>query len=204
MRCRPSSLGPSGLSSRGGCTPQPPTRSLRREFYRRRFESSVLGQHAMMPDDVLKTHFKSAEEPAPFPSGPNTSFLDPTPMPARFEADSLGSHNYRHTKGGGAKADDPTYSTSASEVGKLPLQAADFPIRWYGLRGEFTTAFFLGGKGPASKVNTGLNASMDRSDFHSTFDQGWSGHLGLRDHNIPSLHAASFIGRPPRRQSAYR
>ena len=179
-------------------------RSLRREFYRRRFESSVLGQHAMMPDDVLKTHFKSAEEPAPFPSGPNTSFLDPTPMPARFEADSLGSHNYRHTKGGGAKADDPTYSTSASEVGKLPLQAADFPIRWYGLRGEFTTAFFLGGKGPASKVNTGLNASMDRSDFHSTFDQGWSGHLGLRDHNIPSLHAASFIGRPPRRQSAYR
>ena len=204
MRCRPSSPSPYGLSSRGGCTPQPPTRSLRREFYRRRFESSVLGQHAMMPDDVLKTHFKSAEEPAPFPSGPNTSFLDPTPMPARFEADSLGSHNYRHTKGGGAKADDPTYSTSASEVGKLPLQAADFPIRWYGLRGEFTTAFFLGGKGPASKVNTGLNASMDRSDFHSTFDQGWSGHLGLRDHNIPSLHAASFIGRPPRRQSAYR
>lgn len=204
MRCRPSSPSPYGLSSRGGCTPQPPMRSLRREFYRRRFESSVLGQHAMMPDDVLKTHFKSAEEPAPFPSGPNTSFLDPTPMPARFEADSLGSHNYRHTKGGGAKADDPTYSTSASEVGKLPLQAADFPIRWYGLRGEFTTAFFLGGKGPASKVNTGLNASMDRSDFHSTFDQGWSGHLGLRDHNIPSLHAASFIGRPPRRQSAYR
>ena len=204
MHCRPSSPSPYGLSSRGGCTPQPPTRSLRREFYRRRFESSVLGQHAMMPDDVLKTHFKSAEEPAPFPSGPNTSFLDPTPMPARFEADSLGSHNYRHTKGGGAKADDPTYSTSASEVGKLPLQAADFPIRWYGLRGEFTTAFFLGGKGPASKVNTGLNASMDRSDFHSTFDQGWSGHLGLRDHNIPSLHAASFIGRPPRRQSAYR
>ena len=204
MRCRPSSPSPYGLSSRGGCTPQPPTRSLRREFYRRRFESSVLGQHAMMPDDVLKTHFKSAEEPAPFPSGPNTSFLDPTPMPARFEADSLGSHNYRHTKGGGAKADDPTYSTSASEVGKLPLQAADFPIRWYGLRGEFTTAFFLGGKGPASKVNTGLNASMDRSDFHSTFDQGWSGHLGLRDHNIPSLHAASFIGKPPRRQSSYR
>ena len=224
----------------------------------------MLGQHAMMPDLTLSQHFRSSEEPAPFPSGPNTSFLDPTPMPARFQESSLESHNLRHTN---TKPEDPTYSTSSSEVGKLPLQGADFPIRWYGLRGEFTSAFFLGGKGPASKVstglkqplatltleacililahatalalsltssalalilalaltltltltltfhshppspnqvNTGLNASMDRSDFHSTFDQGWSGHLGLRDHNIPSLHAASFVGRPPRRQSAYR
>ena len=176
-----------------------PAHSSGREFYRRRFESSVLGQHAMMPDEELKKYFKSSEEPAPFPSGPNTSFLDPTPMPRRFTADSLSSHNYRHTKAGGAKAQDPTYSTTTSEIGKLPLQAADFPIRWYGLRGEFTTAFFLGGKGPASKVNTSLNAAMDRSDFHSTFDQGWSGHLGLRDHNIPSLNAAYMMGRPPRR-----
>ena len=181
-----------------------PAHSSGREFYRRRFESSVLGQHAMMPDEELKKYFKSSEEPAPFPSGPNTSFLDPTPMPRRFTADSLSSHNYRHTKAGGAKAQDPTYSTTTSEIGKLPLQAADFPIRWYGLRGEFTTAFFLGGKGPASKVNTSLNAAMDRSDFHSTFDQGWSGHLGLRDHNIPSLNAAYMMGRPPRPQLSYR
>ena len=141
--------------TRGRLHPSPPRARFGREFYRRRFESSVLGQHSMMPDMNLSQHFKSGEEPAPFPSGPNTSFLDPTPMPARFEADSLTSHNYRHTKQGGAKTDDPTYSTSSSEVGKLPLQAADFPIRWYGLRGEFTSAFFLGGKGPASKVSTG-------------------------------------------------
>ena len=107
-----------------------PAHSSGREFYRRRFESSVLGQHAMMPDEELKKYFKSSEEPAPFPSGPNTSFLDPTPMPRRFTADSLSSHNYRHTKAGGAKAQDPTYSTTTSEIGKLPLQAADFPIRW--------------------------------------------------------------------------
>ena len=117
--------------------------------------------------EELKKYFKSSEEPAPFPSGPNTSFLDPTPMPRRFMADSLSSHNYRHTKAGGAKAQDPTYSTTTSEIGKLPLQAADFPIRWYGLRGEFTTAFFLGGKGPASKVNTSLNLGSSPGWFTS-------------------------------------
>ena len=101
-----------------------------------------MGQHAMMPDLSLSRHFKSSEEPAPFPSGPNTSFLDPTPMPARFLEPSLAEHNLRHAN---AKVQNPTYSTSASEVGRLPLQAADFPIRWYGLRGEFTSAFFLGG-----------------------------------------------------------
>ena len=117
----------------------------------------MLGQHAMMPDLTLSQHFRSSEEPAPFPSGPNTSFLDPTPMPARFQESSLESHNLRHTN---TKPEDPTYSTSSSEVGKLPLQGADFPIRWYGLRGEFTSAFFLGGKGPASKVSTGLKQPL--------------------------------------------
>ena len=171
--------------------------SMRREFYRRRFESSVLGQHSMLPPPELAQHFKSGEEPAPYPSGPNTSFLDPTPMPRRFMAESLPAHNARHAN---KKTKNPTYSTSASEVGELPIQESDFPIRWYGLRGEFTNAFFLGGKGPKSKVNTGLSTAMDRSDFHHEYDQGWSGHMGLRDYNIPSLTAATFVGKPgPRR-----
>ena len=73
------------------------------------------------------------------------------------------------------------------------MRPSDFPIRWYGLRGEFTTSFFLGGQGPKSKVNSSLNSAMDRSDFHHVYDQGWSGHLGLRDYNIPSLGAANFV-----------
>jgi len=153
--------------------------------------------HAMMPPPEVSGHFMSTEMPAPYPSGPNTSFLDPTPMPFRFQEDALDSHNARHAH---VKTENPTYSTSASEVGKLALQPSDMPIRWYGLRGEFTNAFFLGGKRPKSKVNTGLNCAMDRSDIHHNMDQAWSGHLGLRDYNIPSLNAASFVGTPgPRR-----
>ena len=171
-----------------GARPEP-----RREFYRRRFESSVLGQHSMLPPDDLKSHFLSSEMPAPYPSGPNTSFLDPTPMPARFQPSSLEEHNARLAK---AKPENPTYSTTSSEIGKLGLQEADFPIRWYGLRGEFTNNFFLGGAAPKQKVNTGLNCAMDRSDIHHDYDQGWSGHMGLRDYNIPSLTAATFVGKP--------
>ena len=151
----------------------------------------------MMPPPEIAQHFMAMEAPAPYPSGPNTSFLDPTPMPFRFQDGSLDMHNARHTK---AKPENPTYSTSASEVGKLALQHTDFPIRWYGLRGEFTDSFFRGGANPKSKVNTGLNAAMDRSDIHHAYDQGWSGHLGLRNYNIPSLTAAEFAHKPgPRR-----
>ena len=105
-----------------------------------------------------------------------------------------------YTTQGSAKPENPTYSTSSSDIGKLSLQHTDFPIRWYGLRGEFTSNFFLGGQGPKSKVNTGLNTAMDRSDVHHAYDQGWTGHMGLRDHNIPSLTSATFVGKPgPRR-----
>ena len=161
-----------------------------RAFYRRRFESSVIGQHAMLPPPELTQQFLSSELPAPYPSGPNTSFLDPTPMPYRFTEPALTAHNARHAF---TTPEDPTYCTTTSEFGKLAMRAADYPIRWYGLRGEFTTSFFLGGQGPKSKVNSGLNAAMDRSDIHHVYDQGWSGHMGLRDYNIPSLGAANFV-----------
>ena len=44
-------------------------------------------------------------------------------------------------------------------------------------------------------MNTGLNAAIDRSDIHHVYDQGWSGHMGLRHYNIPSLGAANFVTR---------
>lgn len=68
-------------------------------------------------------------------------------------------------------------------------------MRWYGLEGRFTTLFYLGGGNPTQKVGSGLNTAMDRSTAHHAFDQGWSGKLGLKDHNISSLHMARSMTR---------
>ena len=78
-------------------------------------------------------------------------------------------------------------------VSSLDIAASDLPMRWYGLRGEFTNAFFLGGNDTKSKVNTGLNAAMDRSSIHHTMDQGWSGHMGIYDYNIANLTASKYV-----------
>mmetsp|Transcript_19843 Transcript_19843/g.60200 ORF Transcript_19843/g.60200 Transcript_19843/m.60200 type:complete len:184 (-) Transcript_19843:99-650(-) len=166
------------------------------QIYRRRFESSVLGQHPLFPptEEGRKSFSESCEfeKPAAYPSGPNTSFSDPTPMPFRFQEESLALHNQRYSA---HMPQHPCFQTSSAEIGKLPLSKTDFHMRWYGLQGRFTTQFYLGGAKPGEKVGTGLTTAMDRSSTHHTFDQGWSGKLGLKDYNIGSLHMARSMAR---------
>jgi len=163
--------------------------------YRQRFESSVLGHHAMMPETEEHGEFLIANTradgkvQAPCPSGPDTSFATKTPMPYRFTPDSVPSQSATH-KSLQKASDHPIYSTSAADIGRLQLGSHDQPMRWYGLRGEFTSKFYLSGANPKAQTNSGLNTAMDRSGVHHTQDQGWSGGLGLKDHNVGSLSYA--------------
>lgn len=167
------------------------------QFYRKRFESSVMGFHMMMPPTEVATQMVHPEAPPTHPKGPNTNFQYPTPMPHRFGEDSLPSHNLRHTT---VRKEHPIYATSASEIGKLELQHTDLPMRWYGLEGMFTSQW--NSALPKTRVATGLNTSMDRSIIHHEFDQGWRGNLGLTDFNIANREYSTHVVRPTR--SAYR
>jgi len=163
------------------------------EFYRRRFESSVFGQHPMLPPPDVLDRFKSKEEPSPYPSGQDTSFKNLTPMPFRFTSDALSTVNERHAV---PKAPvQPMYMTTATEVGKLGVNDTDLPMRWYGRSGIFTSSWVAE---PKTRVNAGLNTATDHSNVHHSQDQGWSGHLGLTDYNISNLKAAAFVGKGPR------
>ena len=157
-------------------------------FYRRRFESSVMGNHMMMPPAPVAGQMVHPEAPPTHPKGPNTNFGYPTPMPFRYTDDALPAHNARHTT---TKEEHPIYTTTASEIGKLPIQYTDFPMRWYGLEGEFTKYCTSGGMAlPKTKTASGLNTSMDHSKFHHEYDQGWRGNLGLTDFNVPNRECA--------------
>ena len=93
----------------------------------------------------IDANLRSVEDPSPYPSGPNTSFHDPTPMPARFTEEAVPALNKQRQEEKKRKQLNPTYHTTTSEIGSLDISASDLPMRWYGLRGEFTNAFFLGG-----------------------------------------------------------
>lgn len=179
------------------------------QFYRRRFESSVLGNHCMMPSLKTSEYVQSVQD-APSGSGANVNFHDPTPMPFRFQAGSLKSHNKRHEL---TKPENPSFSTTSSEIGKLSLMESDLHMRWYGKRGGWTkwhSVQLNDGQGvdPKTRINAGLNTAMDRSDIHDSFDQGWNGRLGLYDYNLPNMQYASFVAKGvfnsqrPRAQSA--
>ena len=145
-------------------------------YYRRRFESSVLGNHMMMPPMPVANCMVHPEAPPTHPTGPNTNFQYPTPMPYRYSEDSISAHNsVRDNK----KVEHPIYSKSSDVIGKLNMQATDLPMRWYGLEGTFTSQW--NSALPKTRVATGLNSAMDRSKFHHEFDQGWKGNLGLTD-----------------------
>jgi hypothetical protein len=168
--------------------------------YRQRFETSVLGQHAMMPecpkfgDSLIVSTRADGKVPHPCPSGPDTNFMNKTAMPHRFTADCIPDAQRKHKEVVRA-ADHPIYSTTASEIGRLPCSNADLHMRWYGLRGEFTDKFYLGGANPKGNVNSGLNTAMDRSGVHHSHDQGWGGNQGLKHHNIGSLSSARALQR---------
>ena len=119
-----------------------------RAFYRRRFESSVIGQHAMLPPPELTQQFLSSELPAPYPSGPNTSFLDPTPMPYRFTEPALTAHNARHAF---TTPEDPTYCTTTSEFGKLAMRAADTPSAGMACAGSSPHPSSWAGRAPSPR-----------------------------------------------------
>jgi len=163
------------------------------QFYRRRFESSVMGNHMMMPPPDVAKRMVHPEAPPTHPCGPNTNFQFPTPMPHRFEASSLPQQNARLAT---AKAEHPIYATSSSEIGKLGLQASDLHMRYYGLEGEFTRQW--DSALPKTRVATGLSTSMDHSKHHHAFDQGWSGNLGLTDFNIANREYSMHCVRQPR------
>lgn len=159
-------------------------------YYRFRFESSVLGQHQPLPPPEIAGRIRSRETPPSYPRGPNTSFQFPTPMPHRFASGALPEVNIHHTKKG---KEHPIYATSASVIGALPMEPTDLPMRWYGLEGQFTEWSSVGGEAlPKTKVNFGLNSALDRSDIHHSYDQGWSGNLGLTGYNIANRRYARF------------
>ena len=99
-------------------------------FYRRRFESSVMGQHMMMPPAEVALQMVHPEAPPTHPKGPNTNFQYPTPIPFRYRDEALGSINKRHEPSE-AKTEHPIYASTTMEIGKLPMQPTDFPMRWY-------------------------------------------------------------------------
>merc|ERR1712070_496710 len=153
---------------------------------------SVFGEHSMLPPPGVAQNFKSTEEPSPYPSGPNTSFHNQTPMPYRFTEGAMPVTNEHCEK---IKEPNPCYQTTASEIGRLPVEGTDLHMRWYGRAGTFTSGWVAE---PKTKVNTGLNTGMDRSDIHHNFDQGWSGHLGLTDFNVANQRSGTFVGKAPR------
>jgi len=167
-------------------------------FYRKRFESSVMGHHMMLPPKQVAENMANPEAPPTHPCGPNTNFQYPTPMPFRAQEASLPQHNKRLET---AKAEHPIYATTSSEIGKLGIQFSDLPMRWYGLEGRFTTACTSGGTVlPKTRVNSALNTSFDHSGIHHVYDQGWSGNLGIYDYNIANRDYAKMVVQKPRRQ----
>ena len=114
----------------------------------------------MLPPPEVLQHMKSKEEPAAYPSGPNTSFHNLTPMPHRFTVGALDQINKRHTE---EKVVHPCYHTTSKEIGALNYSSSDLPMRWYGRTGNFTGGWVAE---PKTKVNSGLNTGMDRSDVH--------------------------------------
>mgnify|MGYP004159925347 CR=1 FL=1 len=52
-----------------------------------------MGNHSMLPPPEIDANLRSVEDPSPYPSGPNTSFHDPTPMPARFTEEAVPALN---------------------------------------------------------------------------------------------------------------
>jgi len=164
------------------------------QFYRRRFESSVLGNHMMMPSPEVAALMVHPEAPPTHPKGPNTNFSYPTPMPHRYREESLASHNARHEN---SKKEHPIYATSSQVVGALDIQNTDLHMRWYGLEGQFTAQW--NAALPKTRVSTGLNTAMDRSNVHHGFDQGWTGNLGLTDFNIANREYSTHVVRPPRK-----
>lgn len=165
------------------------------QFYRARFESSVMGNHMMMPPTTVTANMVHPEAPPTHPKGPNTNFQYPTPMPFRYQEGSIPIHNARVEK---AKQDHPIYATTASEIGKLGIQSSDMPMRWYGIEGEFTASWPAAAL-PKTRVGTGLNTAMDRSKHHHAYDQGWSGHLGLTDFNIANREYSTHVVRKSRK-----
>ena len=146
-----------------------------------------MGEHTMQPPADIQSRFSSSEKPSACPSGQDTSFQHPTPMPYRFTEESLTAQaDTDAAMRSPRKADPPNYQTTASEVGKHSVQGTDLHMRWYGRAGAFTNSWVA----PSSTiVNASLNTAMDRSNVHPTHDQGWSGHLGLTDFNVSNLHS---------------
>ena len=135
------------------------------DFYRRRFESSVMGEHSMLPPKEVSGRFKSKEEPSAFPSGQDTSFNNLTPMPYRFTEDALPAVNGRLETQKEKPPVPPTYMTTASEIGKLGVSETDLPLRWYGRAGQFTQSWVAP---PSTRVSTGLGTALDRNNVHPT------------------------------------
>jgi len=185
---------PSPLSlaeARAMATSPPPPGSA--QFYRKRFESSVFGEHSMLPPPEVAARFASKESPSKYPSGQDTSFLNETEMPFRFTEASIEAAKANSPTKSPAKSPQkllPNYQTTSAEVGKLSMESTDLPVRWYGRNGMFTSSWVAPSK---TMTSSGLSTSIDRSDYHHTQDQGWSGDLGLKDYNIANLASASFV-----------
>lgn len=134
------------------------------QYYRRRFESSVMGEHTMMPPPDVAARFTSKEEPSKFPSGQDTSFQNATEMPYRFTEGSIITRA-ANSPPKAKKQLLPQYQTTSTEVGAVDVSETDLPMRWYGRNGQFTSSWVAESK---TMTSSGLSTSIYRSDVHPT------------------------------------
>jgi hypothetical protein len=138
--------------------------AAQRQFYRKRFESSVFGEHPMLPPTEVSERFLSKEEPSKYPTGQDSSFMHMTPMPFRFTEQYVEERKAALSISPKKKL-LPYYQTSSSDVGKLAIEPTDLPMRWYGIRGGFTSSWVAESK---TMTNSGLSTSIFRSNVHPT------------------------------------
>ena len=138
--------------------------AAQRQFYRKRFESSVFGEHPMLPPTEVSKRFLSKEEPSKYPTGQDSSFMHMTPMPFRFTEQYVEERKASLSTSPKKKL-LPYYQTSSSDVGKLAIEPTDLPMRWYGIRGGFTSSWVAESK---TMTNSGLSTSIFRSNVHPT------------------------------------
>lgn len=66
-----------------------------------------------------------------------------------------------------AKQEHPVFTTSSNAYGKKVPTQHEMPLKWSGVKGEFTSTQFAGGP---SKGTTGFNTSVTKSKVHKLMD----------------------------------
>jgi len=170
-RIAPAVASPMGVG--GACTEDIDAHSLvdvnnsvqMRNAYRRRFESSVMGHHLVLPPADLALRHPLESEAAG--AGTHLAPKDPNPIPFRFTTAAIPQYVDAQTAKL-HKPKNPQYSTSANEIGGHPVDFAELPLEWHGSKSHFTKWHRVQSEGtpgidPTSSGNSSLNTAIDRS-----------------------------------------